>query len=199
MKKDKNYRRIVILSEQTADEMKLSEYKFNFYVRKFLKELLDDPVNTNPSDLMVLNGFNRKRLLDELMGAGMLKREERICDKDENGNPKTAVMSVKFSVPRKDFKKNLRHLFDRLIGEGRQRINEEGEGGGGGTASSGYGEGQSGATSTSTVGNYTYDVPLFGRPITPGTYYGRKKKKRKKKDPAYDRTPGDVAVNRSGK
>ena len=117
-------RKVVVLTESQAEQMGVTEYKFIVYVKQFLKALLDDPVNAKPSDVMELNGFDRKRLIDELLAIGMLEREESIRDKDENGNPTTAVMRVKFRIPRNGFDKNMRKLYDKLFPEEGQELNE---------------------------------------------------------------------------
>lgn len=127
----------IIINESTADKLKLTEYKFDFYVRKFLKELLDDAVNAKPSDLLIVNGLDRKTLIRKLIDAGMLERDQRINDKDGDGNSKTATMTVRFRVPRKGFRKNMRKLF-RSVNGSDERIDETDCGSVGGEGGFGY-------------------------------------------------------------
>lgn len=185
MEKGDAFRKVVIISESTADDLKLTRFKFNFYVLKFIRELKDDPVNTVPADILQMNGLDRKRLINILLDNGMLRRKARIRDKDADGNPCTAVMSVQFGdgpatseeqdgdseVPRSGFKKKLRHLYDTLFKDARQ-INE---------------------TDCASVGGdqgFGYTAP-FGPVVTQGS--------KKKKDPSLTRPKGDVACNKSGK
>ena len=108
----------VIINEDIAediahlinDEIKMSEYKFNSNIKQFLHDLLVDPVNADTTFILKANGLDRKRTLDLLMRNKMLEKIEKISDKNEDGSFKTAVMKVKFRVPKKNFKHNLKKL-----------------------------------------------------------------------------------------
>ena len=77
------------------------------------------------------------------------------CDKDENGNPKSATMKVRYAVPKKNFNRNLKRLYIRLF-EQNLPINEE-EGGAMG-----------GATSADSSGQFSQ--PLFSKPVKQKPY-----------------------------
>lgn len=167
-------RRTIVISESEANAVKLTEFKFDFYVRKFLKELLDDAVNANPSDLMIIHGFDRKTLINKLIDAEILRREQKITEIGDEDAAK-AVMKVKFIVPRGGFDKKLRKLYRSLS----TKLNEDGEGGG--------------ATSCDSVGGqegFGYTAP-FGPVITQG-----KKGKKPKKDSSLSRPIGSICVGK---
>lgn len=185
-----NENKVVVITEsmfnelKDSDEFKMSEYKFNSNIKHFLSELLSDPVNAEPSMLLYHNGLNRNRLIKLLINNDMLIKSEKISDKDENGEPKTATMKVKFKVPKADFNHKLKKLYIKLFEKNTPSknhidiIDEDGEGGFGCGAT---GADNSGAfeqpvfgiqrrkmpttideTDTISVGNYEYDVPMIG-------------------------------------
>lgn len=185
--------RVLIITEEVAnrlrDEYKLTHYKFVNNVMSFVDSLLQDPVNTKPSDILCRNGFDRNSLLKHLVDDGIVTRESKVGETDSD-KPES-VLKVKFKVPKKDFVRKLNKLYSKLFecncDINKMPINEDGEGGGaiaaggdGGAMSSGAsGSEASGATSTCTIGDYTYTMPLFG--MVRRTPYGYKKKTKKNK------------------
>lgn len=159
--------RVIKIDEQMArmikEEVEVTEYKFIFNVKNFLAELLDDPVNAQPSFFLKQNGFDRNRLIRDLLSKGILEKNNRISDKDEEGNYKTAVMKVRYKVPKENIKYKLKKYYienfenDNLVSDSllldkdKHMIEEEGEAMAGAT------------TCGDSSGQYTQ--PLFGKPI----------------------------------
>ena len=165
--------RVVILSEDVSKELQMTEHKFNFYVRKFLAELLDDPVNAEPSDVMSVNGLDRKALLDILKERGIVVMDAKIHDKDENGQASTAMMNIRFRIPKKGFAAKIRNLYDELFPEDDgDRLDETDCGSIGGG------------------GENNFDNSAFVHPV--GLVI-RREGGNIDGDP-YDRTPGEVAM-----
>ena len=195
----KKERRIIILNESDVQrlqkisegydkEMEMTEQKFHSHIRKFISQILQDPVNAQPSILLKANGLNRSILLKYLLNSGILIRDERISDRDENGEPKTATMMVKFRCPKKNFDRKIQKLYMRFFEKNlpqrqihlrNEEINEEGEGGAIGGATSAASSGQfiqpfgsvqrrkmpteiEETTTTMNTGNYQYTVPFGG-------------------------------------
>ena len=113
----------------------------------------------------------------------MLLKSEKISDKDENGDSKTATMKVKYQVPKADFNHKLKKLFIKLFERNTPKkqqseiIGEDGEcgamGATGADASGAFEQPVFGVqrrqisrnideTDTCSVGNYQYDVPFIG-------------------------------------
>ena len=184
-------KRTIIINEEDmsrlSDGIKMTEYKFHNNIRNFIGQLLQDPVNAQPSFLLKANGINRSTLLKELIDSGLIIRNEHISDKDENGLPKTATMMVKFKCPKKNFDRKIQKLFIKLFEKNlpqrkksfNSELNEDGEGGACGGATSAASSGQfiqpfgnvqrrkmpveiDETTATTNVGDYEYDVPAFG-------------------------------------
>lgn len=108
---------------------KLTEYKFYNNVQKFLSDLLKDPVGAKVPFLLQANDISRNQLLYHLKSNGIINRHQKIDDKDSQGNPKTARMVIKYSVPKKDFAKKMKRLFIDLVAKnvpnkGEKKSNE---------------------------------------------------------------------------
>lgn len=142
---------------ELAETTKLTEYKFYNNVQHFLSDLLKDPVGAQLPFLLQVNDITRNYLLYHLKSLGIIKRHQKISDKDSQGNPKTAKMVVKYSVPKKDFVKKMKKLFITTVAKNvpdkLEKILTECDGGAmGGEAA--------GATSADTSGQF--NQPLFG-------------------------------------
>lgn len=100
---------------ELSDATKLTEYKFYNNVQRFLSDLLRDPVGAKVPFLLQANNIARNQLLYHLKSNGIINRHQKISDKDSQGNPKTAKMIIKYSVPKKDFAKKMKKLFIALV------------------------------------------------------------------------------------
>lgn len=185
---ESDFQRLQKISEDYDREMEMTEQKFHSNIRNFISQLLQDPVNAQPSTLLKTNGLTRSILLKYLLKGGILVRDERISDRDENGEPKTATMMVKFRCPKKNFDRKIQKLYMRFFEKNlpqrqihlrTEEINEDGEGGAIGGATSAASSGQfiqpfgsvqrrkmpteiEETTTTMNSGNYQYTVPFGG-------------------------------------
>ena len=127
---DRN-RHTFVITEGMMDELRMTEYKFNSNIKRFLKELLTNPVKARPTEMLQLYGFNRNRLLSYLLRNNMIEKNEEICDKDGDGNLRTATMKISFKVPKKNFDHNLKKMYIKFF-ENNDRdgdmLTEDGEG-----------------------------------------------------------------------
>lgn len=165
LKPSTNENRTIVITEdifrelQDCDELCMSEYKFNSNIKHFLSNLLADPSNAQPSPILLKYGLKRSKLIPLLLNNGMLCKSEKISDKDENGDFKTATMKIRFKVPKKDFKHKLKKLYIKIFERNvpsdssygvNDYIMEDGEGAMGGC----------GATGADASG--AFEQPLFG-------------------------------------
>lgn len=100
---------------EILEATKLTEYKFYNNVQRFLSDLLKDPVGAKVPFLLQANNIARNQLLYHLKSQGIINRHQKISDKDSQGNPKTAKMIIRYSVPKKDFAKKMKKLFIALV------------------------------------------------------------------------------------
>ena len=176
--------KVIVITEEMAnrlnDEFTMTEYKFYNLIKKYLHDLLVDPVNAEVPYLLKVKGYNRNKLISLLKINKLLIKDEKILDKDENGEFKTATMKVKYKVPKKNFDRKLRNLyikmFEKNVPETVSYVEECDSAGITNASSSGqysqptlpmqrreiYGAGIEEDTTTASVGNYQYDVPFLG-------------------------------------
>lgn len=169
----------IVITEDIANTIKkdyeMSEHRFKSNVKYFLAQLLEDPVNTKPSEALLYHGFDRVKLLKELTNAGVLERHERISDKDKEGKWKTATMLLKYKVKRDGLDTAILKIYTKYFDNdnGKEELNEDG---GGACACGGGCPG--GATSCDC--NAIFSTPVFPM-LSRGSIIKTRKKKRKQK------------------
>ena len=91
-----------------AKEEEFTFFKFFYNVKKFIEDLLKDPIHAKPSEVLVKNGLTNDVLRQRLQDENIVVRKQRIDEpKDEVTGKITSRYYVTYKVPRKDFKKNL--------------------------------------------------------------------------------------------
>ena len=108
-------RKTIVINESDISKIVMTPHKFHTQIKRFIAQLLDDPINAQPSELFKFNGYTRSKLLNYLLKRSIINRKQRISDRDENGQPKTATMMVKFICPKKNFDRKLEKLFIELF------------------------------------------------------------------------------------
>jgi len=194
---------VIILTEGQYDSIKkdstMSEYRFESNMKHFVAELLKDPAHARPSEFLEENGFDRITILRKLADEGILKRRERVSDRDKDGNYKKATMMVSYTVDKGKLDKAISKIYDEKFGDTKE-INEEGAGGGGaaggacagGSCSGSEGGGFLGGA-TSCDGGMAYDAPAFQPSLLKrgklkvNWLDGKKKKKKKLQETVDDR------------
>lgn len=168
-------RRVIVINEEVMTYLKentdMTEYKFYANIKDFLHNLLNDPTNVKPSLTLKKYGLTTSSLIKHLLNNKIIERDEKITDKDENGNPKVAKMKVKYKIPKKDFSHRLKKLYIKLF-EKNTPLKEECEGA---TSAESSGEFEQPVfpiqrrglnnideTSTFDVGEYQNDTPFVG-------------------------------------
>ena len=161
--KDGNLKPIVNINEQKKKLIRITEsqekdlkqnlymtrFKFKSNLKKFLKDLLTDPINAQVTPFFTLNGITKKKLISDLIANKIIIKKLRIDDQDKNGNKHTAMMGVKYAIPKKDIELKIDKMYDMLYGGDKKLIMSEEDGGG--------------ATSACSSGQYI--APAFGKKI----------------------------------
>lgn len=163
----------IIINEDIANELKnnlsMTNFKFKTHLKKFLAGLLEDPVGTDVEYIFKHHGIDKNKLIKLLVDNNIIKKKMTIDDHDAEGNPHTAKMVVKYTVPKERFNDRIDCLFDLLFPDIATPINEDG--GGGATSCSGVGGGVPGADSGQ------YSQPIF--PMMSKNTVAKNTKKRK--------------------
>ena len=120
--------KVVIITEEMKREMDdllaMTQFKFKANIRKFLAALLEDPTGAEPDAIFTHNGLDKNKLIKALVDNKVMTKKMTIDDHDENGNPHTARMIVKYSVPKERFNERLDALYDVLFPNVDAKINE---------------------------------------------------------------------------
>lgn len=110
----------IIITESMAkmlkEEMSFTPFKFMGHIRKFLSNLLSDPSTAKPSAALIANGLDKIKLLKLLDSNGIIQKTMRLSDRDENNQPKSVTMKVRYQVPKKGFDEKLEKLYYSTIG-----------------------------------------------------------------------------------
>jgi hypothetical protein len=115
-------------------------------VRHFLSSLIKDPINTKISDYLKDIGFSKQKLINILLKRDVIRRHEKIDDKDkENGNINYVV---KYNVVRKQFERKIKRIYNKYV-ETPKKSNS--------------GDVEECTTCGASSGQYS--TPLFGQPI----------------------------------
>lgn len=105
--------KIALLNE--SDE-EVTFLRFFIELKKFIADLLTDPVHARPSEMLVSHGLGNDKLRHMLRNEGIIVRTEKI---DEPYNEETGKMEsmyyLSYKVPKKDFKKKIRRLYQKLF------------------------------------------------------------------------------------
>lgn len=159
-------------------EKETTYYRFLSEIRAFLSKLMKDPIGAKPSQYLKDRNFSRTKIIKELMGRGILERNEKILTPDKTGK-KDVKYSVKYSVRKKNFETKIKRIYIKYFEKNEPDKLNECEGGDGGAM--GGGEALGGTSSFSAGadtmrGDVGYDAVL-GRLARPGYNEHRKKKK----------------------
>lgn len=122
--------------------METTFYAFLSNIRSFLGNLLKNPLTAEPSKFLKERGFSKKKLIHILIKKDVLKRHEKINNKntEENG----ITYEVTYKVVRHQFERKIRRLYNKYFESNDDAIEE--------TTCCGASSGQ-------------YSMPLFGAPI----------------------------------
>ena len=91
-------------------------YKFFNDVKKFISDLLKDPIYARPSKLLMSNGLDNDKLRITLQDEGVVIKKETIKEpRNEVSGKIESRYYVSYKVPKKDFKKKLRRMYQRMF------------------------------------------------------------------------------------
>lgn len=107
----RNLKRIIKESNEP-----LTFYKFFNEVKKFISDLLKDPLHARPSDLLKSKGLDNDKLRTKLQDENVVVKKETIKEPRNETNGKVeSRYYVSYKVPRKDFKKKLRRMYQKIF------------------------------------------------------------------------------------
>ena len=140
------------MAKELQESLCMTKFKFLANMKKFLANLLTDPINSEPELIFTHNGLNKTDLIKHLLDNNIILRKNTIDDHDADGKPHTAKMVIKYTVPKNRLNDKLDCLYDILF---PSIINEDG-------CAGAMGGGMGGAASANISAGGQYSQPIFG-------------------------------------
>lgn len=155
-------KKIIINEEQlnrliNQNEEELTYYKFFNKVKRFICDLLNDPINADVDNIFKHLGINKGKMVEKLINRNIIIRKEKIKELSNSNGNKEAKMIISYDVPKKNFRRKMKRLFSEITAQPKI-MTEEGECG----VISGNMTGGVANGATSSFNNATYDTP-FGK------------------------------------
>ena len=91
--------------------METTFYAFQSNLRYFLSQLLKDPINCKVGDFFKERDFSKKKLINILLKRDVIKRHEKIDDRDKN----SVTYKVTYKVIRKNFERKLKRIYNKYF------------------------------------------------------------------------------------
>lgn len=86
---------------------------------KFIKGLLNDPIQAKPSEKLISHGLTNKLLRKELTDNSVIKKTENIDEPiDDVTGKKTSRYYLSYKVPKENFKNKLRQCYSKFAKQG---------------------------------------------------------------------------------
>ena len=152
----------LMLIKESEDEV--TYYEFQREAKKFMSDLLKDPIGAKSRELFTKHGIGRNSLIKKMRDCGLLTKKENIVEPyNEETGKKESTYVVSYKVPKKDFDKHMHRLYSKLFENKPKENIEECDAGsamGGGASTAG-----NGATNASQSGQFTTPfMPVQRRP-----------------------------------
>ena len=97
-------------------EEEFTFFQFFHQVKKFIERLLNDPINARPSEELVRRGLTNDVLRKTLQNEGVIVKSENIKEPhDETSGKIESRYYLSYKVPRKDFKRKLRRMYQKMF------------------------------------------------------------------------------------
>ncbi len=102
--------KVQVLKESITKEVTFFEFFRD--IKKFLKELLEDPFNAEVTGVLKENGIDKNDLKNTLLNRGVIKKKEKIDEPyDEVSKKKKSMFHVTYNIPKKNFERKIQRLY----------------------------------------------------------------------------------------
>lgn len=112
--------RKIFINEDKINIIRESEEEYTFFqffndIKSFIKDLLNDPIHARPNERLKQHGISNDEARTKLQDDGVIVKTERIDEPfDEATGKQTSRYYLSYKVPKKDFKKKIRRLYQKL-------------------------------------------------------------------------------------
>ena len=106
----------IYITEEQLKTLRESEEEVTFYefftgVKNYLRDLLINPIEAEPSDLFKKHGISKSQLLTKLIERGIVSRTENVDEPNDGNGKMFSMYHVKYSIPRKNFEQKIHRLY----------------------------------------------------------------------------------------
>jgi hypothetical protein len=106
---EQQFNRLKNYMKQEKEEV--TYYLFQSELKAFLRDLLEHPVQCKLNPFFTEKGFTKGKVIEYLLKAGMLEREEKVNDED----PEHVTLDTSYLVPKKNFERKMKVMFIKLF------------------------------------------------------------------------------------
>ena len=109
----------ILDKEDILEESKKEEttfYRFYSEIRKFLENILKNPIKTKPSKYLEDRKFTKERLIKLLMNNNIIKRDEKILVPGKD-DVKHVQYSIKYTLKPESFNDKIEKIYKKYFGE----------------------------------------------------------------------------------
>ena len=111
----------VFINEDKMNVIMESEEEYTFFqffndIKSFMKDLLNDPIHARPNERLKQHGISNDVARTKLQDDGIIVKTEKIDEPfDEATGKQTSRYYLSYKIPKKDFKKKVRRLYQKLV------------------------------------------------------------------------------------
>ena len=109
----------LLLLKESNDEVTF--YKFFTEVKNFLKKLLVDPINAEPSDFIKSHGITKNDLLNKMLDKDIINKKENIDEPSDADGKMKSRHYLQYSIPKKNFEEKMRKLYLYFFENGKKK------------------------------------------------------------------------------
>ena len=94
----------------------MTRHAFMSHMEDYIKKLLNDPIKTKPSDVLIDLGIHNGELRKKLYDYNVITKKENIDEPfDETTGKKVSIYYVSYKVHKENFKDKIRKLYNDLM------------------------------------------------------------------------------------
>lgn len=98
------------------DKEEVTFFEFFTEVKKFIKDLLTNPIEARPSPFLVSIGLRDGILREKLIDRNIIVKSEKIDEPyNEETKGKESRYYISYKVPKKDFKRKMRRFYQSIF------------------------------------------------------------------------------------
>lgn len=111
---------LITLKEEYNENEEVTFFKFFVELKKFLKGILTDPLNCQPSPFFKKHRISRNLLLNKLFEKDIVSKNEDIREPDNAEGDATSMHYLQYKIKRKNFETKVHRLYSFFFESGKK-------------------------------------------------------------------------------